>query len=239
MRRAGLLVGQTLDLLRAEIRPASPRWRSTLWPRTSSGRTAVPGQLPARPRLRAYPLHERQRGGRPRHPVRPPRAAAWATCSRSTAAPSPGLETATWRSRSSRSTPVGRRTFGSSTSPRRRSGRVSRRSPSAAACTRSARPSRRASRPASAADGREYGIIEEYVGHGSAVHARGPADPNYGVRTVVRRSGPGYRGHRADGHAGQQRLPPRPRRRLDGRHERRVMAHWEHSVAVTEAASPC
>ena len=38
---------------------------------------------------------------------------------------------------------------------------------------------------------------------------------------VIRRSVQVHRGHRADGHAGQQRHP-RPRRRLDGRHERRV-----------------
>ena len=76
---------------------------------------------------------------------------------------------------------------------------------------------------ASAADGHDYGIIEEYVGHaiGRSMH-EDPQIPNYGgPRPGADAAVRVHRGHRADGHLRQQ-CDPRPRRRLDGRHQRRV-----------------
>ena len=138
----------------------------TVWPRTSSGRTAAirtsssspVTRIPsARASTTRSSTDSRRRG----------RVSVRATCCRSTAAPSSTAGTATRPSRSSSAdrTPRARRT-----SPHRRHrGRPLRRHRrarrSAVASTRSATRSRRASRPRRR-DGREYGIIEEYVGHG-------------------------------------------------------------------------
>ena len=62
---------------------------------------------------------------------------------------------------------------------------------------------------AGVADGHDYGIIEEYVGHAHrAVHARGPADPQLrGARHGADGAGRVHRGDRADGHPREQRDP--------------------------------
>ncbi len=82
----------------------------------------------------------------------------------------------------------------------------------------------------------DYGIVEDYVGHGigTEMHQE-PAGPEL-PRARPRAHGPvrADGGDRADGDPGQRR-DPRPGRRLDRRHEDgRRAAHWENSVAVTD-----
>ena len=75
MRRAGLLVGQTLELLRAEIRPGVT---TLALDALAEDFIRSHGGVPNFQLVPGY-VHtlctQRQRGGRPRHPVRPPRAA--------------------------------------------------------------------------------------------------------------------------------------------------------------------
>ena len=80
-----------------------------------------------------------------------------------------------------------------------------------------------APRPSGRSTAAGFGVVREYVGHGigTAMHEE-PDVPNYGP------AGPGDEapgrdraGHRADGHCGPGH-DPHPRRRLDGRHRRRL-----------------
>ena len=87
------------------------------------------------------------------------------------------------------------------------------------------------------ARGADYGIVEDYVGHGIGTEMhQDPQVPNYRVaRPRAHGAVRAGRGDRADGHP-RQRRDPRPGRRLDRRDagRRLARAHWEHSVAVHE-----
>jgi methionyl aminopeptidase len=90
---------------------------------------------------------------------------------------------------------------------------------------------------ASAADGRDYGIIEEYVGHGigRSMH-EDPQIPNYGVRDRGPTVRAGFTGAiepmvTLGGSATRVLADDWTVVTVDGSRA----AHWEHSVAVTEA----
>ena len=87
-------------------------------------------------------------------------------------------------------------------------------------------------------DGHDYGIVEEYVGHGIGTEMHmDPQVPNYRVRdrgpTVALRRD---RGDRADG---DPRVAPRPGCSQDDwtvvTTDQSRAAHWENTVAVTDA----
>ena len=90
---------------------------------------------------------------------------------------------------------------------------------------------------ASADDGRDYGIIEEYVGHGigRSMH-EDPQIPNYGVRDKGPTVRAGFTGAiepmvTLGGSATRVLADDWTVATVDGSRA----AHWEHSVAVTEA----
>ena len=85
----------------------------------------------------------------------------------------------------------------------------------------------------------DYGIVEGFTGHGigSAMH-QPPNVPNVGrpgrgaklVKGLASRC-------RADGHLGHAQHP-HPRRRLDGRDDRRLWAaHYEHTFTLTDSGA--
>ncbi len=240
MRRAGLLVGQTLEMLRGEVRPGVTTLALDALAEDFIRSHGGDPELPARPRLRAYPLHERQRRGGPRHPVGVPGASRGR----------PGVGRLRRRARGLERR---RRLLGRRRRPRRRSpggpaphrrhrgrplGRHHRAASSAAACMRWARRSRRASSPrvppTDASTGSSRSTSGTRSGGPCTRTRRSPttrcatAGPTVragftgAIEPMVTLGSPCDPGARPT----TGRSPP-----TDGSRA----AHWEHSVAVTEA----
>ena len=238
MRTAGLLVGRTLELLVAVVRPGHDDPRPRHARRDPHPRPRRHPQLPARPRLPPHAVHLGQRGDRARHPGLA-RARTRATCSRSTAAPRSASGTATPPSASSSAVPrpPAPRTSRSSRTPR----------PALWAGIAALRVGESLYAVGAAVEdslteagerrGREYGIVEDYVGHGigTSMHMD-PQVPNYRV------SGKGPKV--VDGTTiciePMVALGDQDNIVLDDEwtvatRDRSRAAHWEHSVAATTA----
>ena len=130
-----------------------------------------------------------------------------------------------------------RTTWRWSTRPRTPCGPGSPRCGSGHRCSTWAPPSRTPIVAAGEARGVDYGIVEDYVGHGIGTEMhQDPQVPNYRVRDRGP-DGPvrAHRGDRADGDPGQRRDPASsPTTGPSSPQDSGRAAHWENSVAVTE-----